>query len=297
MAPARDSAPPGFDLSPVTLRDVGLPDVTLRVASAGPEDGRLTILLHGFPEFWFGWRHQIAPLAARGLHVVAPDQRGYNLSSKPGPLAAYHLDRLADDVLALADYYGARRFQLVGHDWGGLVAWWLAARDPDRIARLAILNAPHPDVIGPYARRHPSQALRSLYVAAFQLPGLPEAALRAADYAALRRTLTLTSRPGAFTVADLDRYAEAWARPGALTGMLNWYRALRLKRRSGQGPITAPTLVLWGRNDPALASDLATQSLALCRNGRIIGFPEATHWLHHEEPEAVNAALASFLEA
>jgi epoxide hydrolase 4 len=194
-----------------SLSLVRLSDVTLNVASAGPVDGPLTILLHGFPEFWFGWRHQIDALARAGLHVVAPDQRGYNLSSKPDGVAAYHLDRVADDVVALADSYGADTFDVVGHDWGGIVGWWLAARSPERVRRLAILNAPHPDVLASYARRHPTQALRVFYFGAFQVPWLPEAGLRAANFLAMRQALRLTSRAGTFSDADLTRYQQAWA--------------------------------------------------------------------------------------
>ncbi|GJD66260.1 alpha/beta fold hydrolase [Methylobacterium frigidaeris] len=274
---------------------VPLPGVTLHVAAAGPADGSLTILLHGFPEAWFAWRHQIGPLAAAGLRVLAPDLRGYNRSDKPREIAAYHLDRVADDVLALADRHGAQRVRLVGHDWGGIVGWWLAARSPERIDRLAILNAPHPDVLAAYARRHPVQALRVVYFALFQVPVLPEAALRAADFLALRQALHLTSRPGTFADEDIARYREAWAQPGALEGMLNWYRAMRLKDRRELAPIPVPTLILWGRKDPALSPHLATACLELCKQGRIAWLPEATHWLHHEEPETVAAELTAFL--
>lgn len=278
-----------------SLSLVRLREVTLNVASAGPKDGALTILLHGFPEFWFGWRHQIGALAREGLHVVAPDQRGYNLSSKPVDVAAYHLDHVADDVIALADSYGASTFDVVGHDWGGIVGWWLASRSPERVRRLAILNAPHPDVLASYARRHPAQALRVFYFGAFQVPWLPEAGLRAANFLAMRQALRLTSRAGTFSPADLDCYRDAWAQPGALTGMLSWYRALQLKRRSELGPIRSPTLIVWGKKDPALSPHLATESLSLCTQGRIEWVPGATHWLHHEEPDRVSAALASFL--
>ncbi|AWN40719.1 alpha/beta fold hydrolase [Methylobacterium durans] len=274
---------------------VRLPNVSLNVASAGPKEGPLTVLLHGFPEFWFGWRHQIDALAQAGLHVVAPDQRGYNLSSKPESISAYQLDRVADDILALADSCGAGSFQLVGHDWGGIVGWRLAARSPERVRRLVILNAPHPDVLAGYARRHPTQALRVLYFGAFQVPWLPEAGLRAANYLVVRQALRLTSRSGTFSTAELERYQEAWAQPGALTGMLNWYRALRLKRRSELGPIRSPTLIIWGKKDPALSPHLATESLKLCENGRIELLPRATHWLHHEEPAQVNGSLTGFL--
>ncbi len=214
-----------MDVADVTFRRVQLPNLGLRVAEAGPDTGAPTILLHGFPEFWYGWRHQIGPLAGAGLRVVAPDQRGYGLSDKPEGVDAYHLDRLAGDVIALADACGFPKVRLVGHDWGGLVAWWVASHHPERIERLAILNAPHPGIVGDYMRSHPGQMLRSYYVGLFQIPGLPERLLTANRCRALRRALTTTSRPGAFAEADLERYVEAWLQPGAMTAMLNWYRA------------------------------------------------------------------------
>lgn len=272
-----------------------LPGIRLHLAEAGPADGAPTLLLHGFPEFWFGWRHQIGPLAASGLRLLVPDQRGYNLSGKPEGIAPYHLDRLAADVVALADSRGIGRFRLVGHDWGGLVAWWTASLHPDRIERLAVLNAPHPGIAADYLRRHPGQWLRSAYIALFQIPRWPEAQLLARDGAALRAALAETSRRGTFPESDLDRYAAAWARPGAMTAMLNWYRALvRLPRREPP-PVRAPTLVLWGRRDHALQPGLAEMSLDLCAHGRLLWFEEATHWVQHEEAARVNAALREFL--
>ncbi|MGU3325564.1 alpha/beta fold hydrolase [Methylobacterium mesophilicum] len=279
----------------VALRRIDLPEVPLNVAEAGPQGGPPTILLHGFPEFWYGWRHQIGALSEAGLRLVVPDQRGYGLSDKPHGIAAYHLDRLAGDVIALADACGFRTIRLVGHDWGGLVAWWVASQYPDRIDRLAILNAPHPGIVGSYIRRHPGQWLRSSYVGLFQIPVLPERLLTADRCRALRRALTRTSRPGAFAPADLDRYVEAWLQPGAMTAMLNWYRALAQLPRTAPPRVRVPTLILWGKQDTALQSGLAEASLDLCEDGRIAWFPNATHWLAHEEPAAVNTALRQFL--
>jgi pimeloyl-ACP methyl ester carboxylesterase len=209
--------------------------VELHALAAGPPDGPLAILLHGFPESSHGWRRQLAPLAAAGLRVLAPDQRGYALSDKPLGRAAYVLDTLADDVLGLADALGRHRFAVVGHDWGGAVAWHLAARDPGRVERAAILNAPHPATVGAYARAHPGQALKSWYIAFFQAPAVPELALSTAGHAWLRRAMIRSSRPGTFTPEDLRRYREDWSRPDALTAMLNWYRALPL-----YAPLPAP---------------------------------------------------------
>jgi pimeloyl-ACP methyl ester carboxylesterase len=269
--------------------------VALHGVEAGPADGPLVILLHGFPEFWWAWRRQIGPLAEAGMRVVAIDQRGYNLSDKPFGLRAYDLDTLAQDVVDLATAYGRPRAHVIGHDWGGLVAWWTASRHPDRVERLGILNAPHPEAAGPYLRRHPTQVARSGYIGFFQLPWIPETVLSSGDFALMRRTLQQTSRKGTFSPSDLDAYDEAWRQPGALTAMLNWYRALRHKPSLPDPKITAPTLVLWGMQDRFLEAGLAEDSLSLCEQGRLVRLEQATHWLHLEEPEAVNAALVEFL--
>jgi pimeloyl-ACP methyl ester carboxylesterase len=293
MNSGTNAARPDDPLPPA--RPIAVGDVALHVVEHGPDDGPPVILLHGFPEFSFGWRRQIGPLAAAGFRVAAPDGRGYNRSSKPVGVRAYHLDALVADVVGLADALGRERVSLVGHDWGGIVAWWAAARHPDRVERLAVLNAPHPAIARPYLLSHPNQMLRSWYVGFFQIPGLPEALLRADGYAALRRSLRRTSRPGTFGEADLDAYARAWCEPGALTGMVNWYRALRHFRPEGPMRVAAPTLLLWGVRDPFLEIGLAEESLALCERGRLVRLEDATHWLHLEEPDRVNRELIGFL--
>ena len=271
--------------------DVG--GATLHVVEAGPADGPAVILLHGFPEFWWGWRHQIGPLAAAGFHVVVPDQRGYNTSDKPQGVEAYRASRLASDVVGLVDALGIGRFGLVGHDWGGVVAWEVAALHPGRVARLAILNAPHPDTLAGYAVRHPTQLLRSAYVGVFQLPRLPEALLAADAHRALRRSLVDSSRPGTFSTADLARYRAAWEQPGALTAMLNWYRALRLRGRWRLPRIEPETLVIWGVEDRFLEGGLAEAAAARCRSARI-DRRQATHWVQAEKADGVNDALLEF---
>jgi pimeloyl-ACP methyl ester carboxylesterase len=272
--------------------------IELHAVAAGPPDGPLVLLLHGFPEFWYGWLRQIAPLAAAGLRVVAPDQRGYNLSAKPGGVAAYALDTLADDALGLADALGRARFAVVGHDWGGIVAWHLAGRNPERVERAAVLNAPHPATVRDFMLAHPSQALRSWYAGFFQAPLLPEWTLGAADFAWLRASLARSSQPGAFPAEDLRRYRGAWARPGALTAMLNWYRALPRHAGPPRPPrIRVPVRVVWGDRDPFLDRGLAGAGLALCDDGEAFHLMDATHWVQHEEPERVNRLLAEFLAA
>lgn len=262
----------------------------------GPEDGSPVVLLHGFPEIAFGWRHQIPALTAAGFRVIVPDQRGYGRSSKPDGVSAYALDLLAEDVVAIAASLGHERFAVVGHDWGGVVAWHLAGRHGAHVQRLAILNAPNLDVLPDYTLRHPLQLVRSSYVAAFRVPFVPEVALGAADHALLRATLTSSSRPGTFTSADLDVYRKAWSQPGALTAMLNWYRASARGAPRGSVRIARPVLVIWGDRDVALAPSLAEASAELCDDVEVVHIETASHWVQHEEAARVNELLVAFLE-
>jgi epoxide hydrolase 4 len=271
--------------------------VRLNVARAGPEAGRLVILLHGFPEFWYGWRHQIGPLAEAGHRVLAPDQRGYNLSDKPGGIASYAIDVLARDVVGLIDAAGRDRATLVGHDWGGGVAWWTAIAHRDRVDRLAILNAPHPVAFQRLLTSSASQLIKSWYMFAFQVPRLPEAALRRKNWRGLARGLSATSRPGMFSEEDLDRYREAWSRPGAITAMIHWYRAALRARPPlpNDTRVEAPTLLIWGARDRFIRREAAELSLSRCDRGRLEMIDEATHWVQHEEPGRVNRLLLDFL--
>lgn len=269
--------------------------LSLHVIEAGPADGPLLMLLHGFPEFWWAWRHQITPLAEQGYRVVVPDLRGYNSSDAPQDVTAYRLDTLVADVLAMADHYEAERFHLVGHDWGGIIAWSVGASHSDRLERLVILDAPHPDLWAEQALKHPTQALRSTYVALFQLPWLPETALGALDFAGLRAMVEGTARPDAFKPGEIEQYTQAWAQ-GSLTAMLNYYRALREREKPEQAArIPAPTLILWGEHDSFLEHHVARAALGLCDNGRLVIMDGTTHWLHLEEPARVNAELLRFL--
>ena len=277
------------------LREVG--GVRLHVAEAGPEDGPLLVLLHGFPEFWFGWRELIGPLAAQGYRVLAPDQRGYNLSDKPKGVGAYRLDLLADDIFGLVRAYGRERFRLVGHDWGASVAWWMATRRPGPIEKMAILNAPHPAVWLKSMTEDPEQRKKSRYVQMLRTPWLPELMVRMGGYKGLADAFANAARPGAFGPEAMARYREAWTRPGALTSMLNWYRALFQHDLPvpAVGSIPTPTLVLWGDLDAFAEPGLAETSAALCAQAQVRHFPAATHWIAHDEPEGVLAALVPFL--
>lgn len=281
----------------IHFRRVATNGITLNVAEAGPEDGPLVVLLHGFPEDWYGWRHQIGPLADAGYRVVAPDQRGYGASDKPRGVASYRLDALVADLVGLVDACGRDRAAVVGHDWGGIVAWAAIERHPDRFGRAVVLNAPHPAVMQRALRQDLAQICRSWYAFGFQLPALPEWLLRRKNYRLLERGLTATSRPGAFSHADLELARSAWGQPGALRAMIHWYRAAARSCRLPlpEPPIATPTLILWGARDHALGPGLARLSFAQCRDARIEWFPEATHWIAHEEPERVNRSVLDFL--
>jgi epoxide hydrolase 4 len=261
--------------------------------------GPLVVLLHGFPEAWFSYRHQLSALARAGFRAVAPDMRGYNLSSKPRGLRRYRLDLLARDVAELVRACGAGRAVVVGHDWGALVAWHFAMRHPEMVDRLVILNVPHP------ARaldglRSLRQLRRSWYIFFFQLPWLPEALIRAGNYAYLRRTLRRDPcGTGAFSEADIEDYVQAIGRPGALTAGLNYYRALLwggtwgLRRAFRR--IDAPVLVIWGEHDPYLGIELAAPDLTWVPHARVEYLPDAGHWVQNDRPELVNALLLDFL--
>ncbi len=270
--------------------------MNLHVAQAGPVAGPVVILLHGFPEPWFGWEGVMRLLAGRGFRVWVPDQRGYNLSDKPAGVGAYQIDLLARDIVGLIDATGRERAYVAGHDWGAAVAWWLALRYPERVQKLGILNVPHPQIFLRHLLSSPQQLRKSWYMFFFQIPGLPERLMRRDEWSLGARSLIGSSRPGTFTVADLQRYRAAWAQPGAITGMLNWYRAAfqRPPRIPADPRIHVPTLMLWGAQDRFLDAVMAPASVDLCDDGRLIMFPDATHWIQHEEVERVSELLAEF---
>ncbi len=279
-------------------RYADLAGVRLHYVEAG--EGPLVVLLHGFPEFWFSWRFQIPALAAAGFRVVAPDMRGYNLSDKPKGVEGYDLERLARDVERLIGALGEEHAVVVGHDWGGIVAWAVAMLHPERVGRLVILNVPHPERFS-RGLRTPRQLLKSSYAFFFQIPWLPERVLRARDFAVVRSVFRNDPvRPGTFGEDDIDRYVEALSRPGALTAPINYYRALarrapalarKLRRR-----IEAPVLVIWGQRDLFLVPELARPDPALVPDVRVERLPDASHWVQQDRPERVNALLLEFLE-
>jgi pimeloyl-ACP methyl ester carboxylesterase len=271
------------------------------VDEAGEGD-RLALCLHGFPESRFSWRFQLPLLAQMGYRAWAPDLRGYGETEpKPRDVASYRVERLMQDVAALIDASGAREVTLIGHDWGAGLAWTFAANRIRPLERLVIMNVPHPAVFAEHLRRSPRQMLRSWYMAFFQVPGLPERAMTANGARAIRRAfLGMAVDKSNFTRDVLDRYAADARRPGAMTGMVNWYRAAAQSPGKLAGPwptIETPALVIWGEADAALGVELLDGTEAHVRDLTIKRLPKVSHWVQQEAPEAVNAILREWLKA
>ena len=285
--------------TPLEFRVVHINGIALHVVLAGPASGKPLVFLHGFPEFWVAWRHQIDHFVSSGHRVIIPDQRGYNSSDKPAGIASYSIDLLARDVVGVLDTVTDSKAFIVGHDWGAGVAWYLAARYPERVSRAAMLSVPHPRIFIKNLIMNPAQLRRSWYVLFFQLPWLPECILRRRDWALLVGALRNTSPPGVFSDPDLEQYKKSWARKGALTAMLNWYRAaLFSPSKFAVDPETSrvkvPALLIWGKNDQFAGEVMARESLQYCDDGRLELLETAGHWVHHEEPTQVNTLLSQF---
>jgi len=273
--------------------------VRLHYAEAGPRNGPLVLLLHGFPDFWYTWRHQIPVLAEAGYHVVAPDMRGYNLSDKPPTVADYRTGVMVDDIVGLIRQLGHVQATLVGHDWGGGVAWEVAMYRPHVLRQLIILNAPHPGTFGKLLKKDWDQRLRSLYMLFFRVPYVPEALILAQPGVLYRRLFYGRILPGnPEQEVVVKAYADALRQPGALTAMLNYYRAIFAypRDRAPLPRITVPTLVLWGSEDPYLSLkilDGLEHYFDAPYRSQIL--PGAGHWVQHDRPDNVNDALLRFL--
>jgi epoxide hydrolase 4 len=261
--------------------------------------GPLVVLLHGFPEFWYAWRHQIPALAAAGFRAVAPDLRGYNLSDKPHGVKAYRIEALLDDLSGLIGHLGEEKAHVVGHDWGGAFAWYAPLFLPDRLFSLTLLNAPHPLAFRRELKTNPAQRKKSSYVFFFQLPWLPERQIRAGNFAAVEKMLRRDPvTPGVFSDEDIRLYKEALAKPGALTAAVNYYRAaLRFPPRvSGRTwPEDLRTLLVWGERDRYLGPGLLEGLDRWVPHLTVERIPGASHWVQADAPERVNELLIRFL--
>lgn len=281
--------------------------VRLHYVTAGTE-GTLVMFLHGFPEFWYEWKRALEEFG-RDHQAVAPDMRGYNLSGKPAGVEPYGIEHLVEDVRALAEHLGHRRFVLVGHDWGGVVAWVFAMRHPEWLEKLVIVNAPHPAIFDRELKGNPAQQQASQYMLFFRSPEA-EATLSANGFGDLwERLFASLVAAGRFTGEDRQAYLAAWAQPGALTGGLNYYRAARVGPpipgttaasgtvglEAGQTTIDVPTLVIWGEKDEALLPGNLDGLEHFVTTLTVHRVPDATHWVVHEEPALVNRLIRDFI--
>jgi pimeloyl-ACP methyl ester carboxylesterase len=262
--------------------------------------GDLVVLLHGFPEFWYSWRHQFEPLASAGFCAVVPDLRGYNESDAPPTIADNRTNTLVADIADLIKSYDRGPACVVGHDWGGLIAWRLAAQLPELVRKLVIMNAAHPAAFQEELRHNPKQWFKSAYTLFFQLPWLPERLLRAANFAALDRGWRQQpANPQAFTTDDISQYKQALSKHG-LTPPLNYYRAALRYRRDLFGPpqlVPVPTLVIWGEKDPFMSVSILKRLKPWVEDLTVKTISNAGHWVQNESPELANQALIDFLQA
>ena len=270
--------------------------------------GPLMLFLHGFPEFWYAWKDQL-PEFARDHLVVAPDMRGYNLSSCPPALEAYRIEHLVEDVRALAAHLGHGRFTLIGHDWGGGVAWAFALAHPELLERLVIVNMAHPVIFRRELAENPVQQKASAYITWFRRPGSAERLLENGCARLVRMTLADGLERGIFTEEDRQRYLEAWTRPGAIDAGLNYYRAAALGPPTPEEPVvaarmtvdpahavvTVPTLVIWGEQDPALPTGNLEGLERYVPKLRLRRVADGSHWVVHEQPALVNDCIRDFL--
>jgi epoxide hydrolase 4 len=281
--------------------------VRLHYVTAGK--GPLIVFLHGFPEFWYEWKDQL-PEFAKDHRAVAPDMRGYNLSDKPAGVEHYQMKDLVEDVRALAEHLGHKKFVLVAHDWGGGVAWSFAIAHPEYLEKLVIINCPHPAILARELAQNPAQQKASHYMLLFRSPQA-EQTLAANNYAFLvSAVLGDGLKTGVFTEADKQAYIEAWSQPSALTGGLNYYRAANLGPPSpgteGDAPpappaeqssmvVKVPTLVIWGEKDTALLTGNLDGMDKFVPNLTIKRIPDGSHWVIHEKPALVNGYIREFI--
>jgi len=277
--------------------------VRLHYVTAGK--GPLIVFLHGFPEFWYEWKDQL-PEFAKDHRAVAPDMRGYNLSEKPEGVDHYQMKDLVEDVRALAEHLGYKKFILVGHDWGGGVAWSFAIAHPDYLTKLVIVNCPHPAILARELAQNPAQQKASQYMLLFR-SAQAEQTLSANNYAGLvDGVLGEGLKTGVFIEADKQAYIAAWSQPGALTGGLNYYRAANLGPPTPDSPATpaadvnglvvkVPTLVIWGEKDTALLTGNLDGMDKFVPDLTVKRIPDGSHWVIHEKPALVNEYIREFI--
>lgn len=260
-------------------------------------EGKLMLMLHGFPEFWYSWRHQI-PEFASDYKVVAVDLRGYNDSDKPKDVLAYQISELVNDIKGVIQGLGYESCILVGHDWGGMIAWYVAYTYPQLVDQLIVMNIPHPAKFAEALRNNPQQLLRSWYIFFFQLPLLPELLFQWDDYRLITSSfIDMAIDKRAFSESDLNAYKDAAAKRGAMTAMLNYYRNVfqEIFKQHRWDVLQIPTLMIWGENDTALGKELTYNTKDYMPDLQIRYIPNCSHWVQQEQPQLVNQYMREFL--
>ena len=271
--------------------------IHLHTLCAGDPKNPLVVLLHGFPEFWKGWELQVDDLVNAGYYVMVPDQRGYNLSSKPLNMGDYRITNMVNDIIGLLDFAKREKAYLAGHDWGAFIAWWLVIMRPERFHKLVIVNIPHPESFNWFYKNDKEQHKISGYMRRFQIPFLPQRGMAKGNFEVMAKMVSRSALPGVFTEETLKAYKLAWNDPGTLNCMINWYRAFF--QRHPRVPaekfnIEIPVLVIWGTGDKFLKKEMAHDSMKYCKNGKVEEVEGATHWILHEKPEIVNKLMINF---
>jgi pimeloyl-ACP methyl ester carboxylesterase len=272
--------------------------IRLHVVQAGPVDGPPLVLLHGYPEFWWGWRLLLPGLAKAGFRVIVPDQRGYNASDKPEGIDAYSREHQVQDILGLIKALGYDDVNLAGHDMGAGVAWTLAITHPEKVRKLVIFGVGHPLAYEEAKKSEPKQETVSWYRTFFQLPVIPEIVGRLGNWDLLVKNVRATAREGTFSDEEMNVYRYAWDRDNAMHYMLNWYRAFAKYpyRVEGDAQVHPPTKIIWGYKEAYSESRLAQLSAGHCDKAQVVILPDAGHWLLHEEPIVITQMVVGFLK-
>jgi pimeloyl-ACP methyl ester carboxylesterase len=274
----------------ITEQRIKLSNITLNVATGGDKKGEPILLLHGYPDAWFGWKPVMAQLIQKGFRVIAPDQRGYNLSDKPVERTAYHSENIVQDAIDLMAYFGYERFSLAGHDFGGYIAWQIALTHEKRIHKLIILSCFHPKVIQNIAKLNWRQWLKSWYLIFFKLSKLPELFIRFNNFHFLRHNISQH-----LSEEEKQQYIQSWQQPNFVESTINWYRApINVIKRP---QLSLPVLIIWGKNDAYLGLEGARKSLKFCENGELKIIENASHWLMQENTKRVTEMMTDFLSS
>jgi len=272
----------------ITEQHIQLPNISLNVAIGGDKNGRPILLLHGYPDAWFGWRKVMKELMNQGFRVIAPDQRGFNLSDKPKGKLAYHSENIVQDALDLMSYFGYEKFSLAGHDFGGYIAWQITLNHSKRLDKLMIFNCFHPKVIQNIPKLNWRQWLKSWYLLFFKLPKLSELFIRFNNFYFLRNNISQH-----LSEEEKQEYIASWQQPFFTESTINWYRApiYRIKNPI----IDLPVLIVWGEKDAFLGLEGARRSMDYCKNGELKIIKNASHWILQENNDVVIEMMTDFL--